>query len=360
MTSLSTLLGKFYDTSLAPIFIFDRHGAILSMNPAAEAINPAFSLEQIKMNPSDDFCLICRGYTSTEEIMSCVNCYLSNPLANFTSFQVYIDTKDKGTVPYSASMQTIDHAAGIRMLLLQDLTNQLVTQETVYRNSMIKSTIKAQEDERKRISRELHDSVAQELISSLVDLRLLKYLNVQDEVLNKVHHTEATLNRLLEQIRNLSVELRPASLDDLGLEAAFRSHFKWVEKSYGVQVEFLAQLNGTRYNSEIETVVYRICQEAVLNSVKYAEVDEVKVHLFQSENHLELIVQDFGLGFQLNNMDSKGTGLGLYGMRERTELVQGVLSIVSGLGEGTKIHLQIPIKKQQRMASTSPEGGIMT
>jgi two-component system sensor histidine kinase NreB len=59
-------------------------------------------------------------------------------------------------------------------------------------------------------------------------------------------------------------------------------------------------------------------------------------------------------------MDSKGTGLGLYGMRERTELVQGVLSIVSGLGEGTKIHLQIPIKKQQRMASTSPEGGIMT
>lgn len=114
--------------------------------------------------------------------------------------------KGKGTVSYTASIQAIDQAADIRMLLLHDLTNPFVTQETVYRNSMIKSTIKGHEDERKRISRELHDSVAQELISSLVDLRLLKYLNVQGEALNKVHHTEATLNRLLEQIRNLSVE----------------------------------------------------------------------------------------------------------------------------------------------------------
>lgn len=367
MTSLSDLLGKFYETSMEPIFIFDRQGTILSMNPAAEDIIPTFSLEKIRMNNAEGFCSTCRGYTSTEELMSCVDCYFSDPYVDFTSFQVHLETKDKGIVPYSASFQTIDRVAGIRVLLLHDLTNQFMTQEMVYRTKMIKSTIKAQEDERKRISRELHDSVAQELISSLVDLRLLKYLQVQDEVLNKVHQTEATLHRLLEQIRNLSVELRPASLDDLGLEAAFRSHFKWVEKIYGVQVRFRAELSGARFNNEIETVVYRICQEAVLNSLKYAEIDEVEVRLFQSEHNLELMVQDTGVGFQVNYIDSKGTGLGLYGMRERTDLVKGTLSIVSALGEGTKIHLQIPINKQSDVAEEwnnlmpvqRDEGGLM-
>lgn len=366
MTSLLELLGKFYDTSIEPIFIFDGQGAILSMNPAAEAIIPTISLEKLGIS-TEGFCSTCRGYTSTEELMSCVDCYLSNPDVDLTSFQVHMETRDKGIVPYSASFQTIDRAAGIRVLLLHDLTNQYMTQETVYRTTMIKSSIKAQEDERKRISRELHDSVAQELISSLVDLRLLKYLNVQDEVLNKVQQTEATLSRLLEQIRNLSVELRPASLDDLGLEAAFRTHFKWVEKIYGVQVEFIAELQGARFNNEIETVVYRICQEAVLNSLKYAEIDEVKVSLFQSQDKLELIVQDTGVGFQVNHINPKGTGLGLYGMKERTELVKGTLSILSNLGEGTKVHLQIPISKQSDVAEEwtdlmpvqRDEGGLM-
>lgn len=349
-TSLLSLLAKFYETSREPIFIFDRQGTVLSMNPAAQAILPPPSFEKIMGNNSEGFCSACKGYTSTEELMSCADCFLSHPYVDITSFQMYIETKDKGVVPYSASYQMIDKAAGIRVLLLHDLTYQLMTQETVYRNSMIKSTIKAQEDERKRISRELHDSVAQELISSLVDLQVLKYLRVQEEALNKVQQIEATLSRLLEQIRNLSVELRPASLDDLGLEAAFRSHFKWVEKSYGVQVKFNAELHGARYNSEIETVVYRVCQEAVLNSLKYAEVDEMEVRLFQSEHKLELIVQDSGIGFQVNYNDPKGTGLGLYGMKERAELVKGTLSILSGPGQGTKICLQIPSSKQSGVA----------
>ncbi|HIW31836.1 MAG TPA: sensor histidine kinase [Candidatus Paenibacillus intestinavium] len=332
-----------FNNSSEAMFLFDAQGIMIGMNPAAEYILDPNVLEKILTKEENKFCYACRGYTSEEELMTCMNCYLSDPTADRTSFQIYLETKSKETVPFSASFQMIDPDSGTHILMLRDLTNQLVTQESLYRNKMMKSIIKAQEDERKRISRELHDSVAQELLSSLVDLRLLKYLEIQDNVLQKICQTEASLARLLEQIRNLSVELRPASLDDLGLEAAFRSHFKWIKKNYGVLVHFVAELHGSRYNNEIETVVYRICQETILNALKYANVDEISVRLFESKHNLELIVADQGIGFNINMKDSRGTGLGFYGMRERAELVNGQLTIASELGAGTTVHLHIPL-----------------
>lgn len=339
---LLSLLEKMYKNSAEPIIIFNGEGALIEMNPAAEKIISLQTQGQIESSYEKSFCQTCRGYTSEDEFMSCMNCYLSNPKVDITSFQVHIETQD-GIIPYSASLQTIDAESGTRVLMLRDLTNQFETQEIFYRSTMTRSIIQAQENERKRISRELHDSVAQELLSSLVDLRVIKYLNVQQDVLQKIQQIEEVLTRLLEQIRNLSVELRPASLDDLGLEAAFRSHFKWIEKNYGILVYFVSELNGARFNSEIETVIYRICQESILNALKYAGVDEIKVRLFQSDTDLELIVKDQGTGFQVNMRDPKGTGLGLYGMRERAELVGGELAIISEPGAGTMIHLQIPL-----------------
>lgn len=336
------LLLKMYEKSSDAILFFDENNNVIAMNEAALSIIDPGMLTQIGSGESNSFCFTCRGYTSDDELMSCLNCYLSNSTKDFSSFQVFLETKDRGVIPYSANFQEIEVESGIRVLMLRDLTNQLLTQESLNRNTMMKSIIKAQEDERKRISRELHDSVAQEILSSLVDLRVLKYLNVQDDALQKIQQTEASLTRLLDQIRNLSVELRPASLDDLGLEAAFRSHFKWVQKNYGVIVHFTAELNGVRFNSEIETVVYRICQESLLNALKYADVDEVSVRLFESEQMLEMLVIDQGEGFNVTMRDPKGTGLGLYGMKERAELVNGELTITSEIGKGTTVHLQIP------------------
>ncbi|EES75333.1 ATP-binding protein [Paenibacillus sp. MB22_1] len=337
------LLQKQYEQSSDAIIFFDAQHRIMAMNPQAEKLLDRRVLEESADTEHNAFCFSCRGYTSEDEPMSCINCYLSNTKKDFSSFQLYLETKTKGVVPFSASFQTVDQESGVRVLILRDLTNPIMTQQMLNRNTMMKSIIKAQEDERKRISRELHDSVAQELISSLVDLRVLKYLNVQEEALQKIQQTEASLTRLLEQIRNLSVELRPASLDDLGLDAAFRSHFKWIEKNYGVVVRFVAELGGQRFNSEVETVVYRVCQESVLNALKYANVDEIDVRLFASEHTLELVVSDQGCGFNVNANDPKGTGLGIYGMKERAELVGGEITVTSQRGKGTTVHLRIPL-----------------
>ncbi|KXH83854.1 sensor histidine kinase [Sporosarcina sp. HYO08] len=340
---ITDLLMKMYDHSSEAIFFFDRECKLISMNNAATLILDQEVIERMVAGDPKAICLSCQGYTSEKEMRTCTSCYMVDVKNDFSSFQVYLDTRGQGIIPYTASHQMIDEKNGVRVLTLRNLTKQYKTQEMLNQQMMMKSIIKAQEDERKRISRELHDSVAQEMLSLLVDLRVLKYMSIEGEVLKKVQQTEISLMRLLDDIRHLSVELRPATLDDLGLEAAFRTHFKWIEKNYGLGVRFSAELASKRYEGEIETVVYRVCQEAVFNALKYAETDEITVRLFEENNCLLLTVVDEGIGFDRNAVSPKGTGLGLYGMKERAELVEGTLTILSEVGTGTKIQLKIPI-----------------
>ncbi|MEC0239198.1 ATP-binding protein [Paenibacillus dokdonensis] len=345
---LSELLRKMYVNSMEAIFFIDEKGSVVAMNPAAEDILDIEVIERMHAGVDDSFCQTCKGYTDEKDQMACSKCYLDYPKGDFSSFQVYLKTRGEGVVPYAASYHTIDEDRGIRVLMLLDLTKQQKTQEMLQRSNLLKYVIKAQEDERKRISRELHDSVAQELLSSLVDLRVVKYMNVEEDVMRKLQQTEVSLTRLLDDIRHLSVELRPSSLDDLGLEAAFRSHFKWIGKNYGLLVDFSAELSAARYGSEIETVVYRVCQEAVLNALKYAGTDEVHVRLCEENGSLQLTVKDDGAGFNMNYSEAKGTGLGLYGMRERAELVDGQFMLNSAPGEGTTVELRIPLSQDNK------------
>lgn len=334
---------KMYYNSTEAIIFLNSKGCVLALNPAAESLLSEDVLKQIQFAQNNVICKFCMGYTNEEDLMSCVNCFSKKPEKDFTSFQIYLNLKDGTVAPFTASYKMIDEEQKIYVLTLLDLTNQSKMRESLYRSKMTKYIIKAQEDERKRISRELHDCVAQELLSSLVDIRVLKYLNLNEDALKKLEQTENSLARLLDEIRNLSVELRPASLDDLGLDAAFRSHFKWVEKNYGIIVHFSAELSSARYNTEIETVVYRICQEAVLNAIKYANTEEISVRLYEENDDLILIVEDKGTGFDVQFNKPKGTGLGLYGMRERVELVHGILNIQSQLNIGTRIQIRIPL-----------------
>lgn len=336
------LMTKLFENSMEAMFFFDREGKALAMNPAAENIVDKDILKQLYQGNPQALCGTCRGYTSETELRTCLNCYFSTPDSEeFTSYQVYLETKGKGVVPYAATFHTIDHENHIRVFMLRDLTRQFKTQEKFYQNKMMKHVIEAQENERKRISRELHDSVAQELMSAVIDLRVLKYMTADEQLLKKVKQTEVSMTRLLNDIRNLSVELRPAALDDFGLEAAFRSYFKRMEQSYGLVIEYKSQLSEKRYESEIETVMYRVCQEAVLNALKYAEVDAVSVSLTEKDGVLRLLVEDEGVGFTKGDEPS-GTGLGLFGMQERAELVGGTFSVDSGVGKGTRILLQVP------------------
>src|SRR5690625_1279509 len=177
----------------------------------------------------------------------------------------------------------------------------------------------------------------------------MKYMTQEKSILAKMYDAERKLADLLEDIQHLSVELRPSTLDHLGLEAAFRSHFNMIGKNYGLTVNFVSNVKAKRFSGAIETNIYRICQEAILNALKYAKVDEVKVELLERDNCLYLTVVDEGIGFVIEENNPQGSGLGLYGMRERTELLKGTLTLHSVLHEGTIINVEVPLSKENKL-----------
>ncbi|GGB08415.1 oxygen sensor histidine kinase NreB [Macrococcus hajekii] len=338
MVNLDKWMLQYFEESSDMIIFLDKHNHILYMNHAAQKVlTTGENVSQI----TDALCTYCQGFTNESEKMTCINCFTHNQKLQNETFQVFMKDKEGNTVPYSASYVEMAGEEKIKVLSMQDVSPQLRTQAIHHQKTLTQKIISTQESERKRISRELHDSVVQELLNVVVDFRLLKYKT--DEELSK--HTqlmEGTMTRLIDDIRNLSLELRPSSLDDFGLEAAFRSHFRQLEKNYGLEVEMLSNLEGRRFDSEIETVVYRVTQEAILNAMKYAETDEVYINIAYDKDELTVEIADQGKGFDISS-PPKGTGLGLFGMQERAEIVGGTVNINSEAGRGTQVTLTIPI-----------------
>ncbi|WP_430116078.1 PAS domain-containing sensor histidine kinase [Neobacillus rhizosphaerae] len=200
---------------------------------------------------------------------------------------------------------------------------------------MMTTIIDVQEEERKRFSRNLHDGIGQNLYSHLITInRLMAEL---DHPLLQQMQKEAT--QLIEEIREISWELRPSVLDDLGLVPAIRSFLSRFSDHYNIDVYFDCVLNR-RLNINIELTIYRIIQEALTNIRKYAEVSEAKVTIREMDDHIRVMIEDQGVGFDMNNRSS---GVGHFSMDERARSVHGDLTIVSSPGKGTKIILEAPI-----------------
>lgn len=208
----------------------------------------------------------------------------------------------------------------------------------------LSQTITAQEEERRRISREIHDGVAQELLTASFSLRRLQ--NHTDkkgkEILEEGLHE---IDAVLEELHNISVMLRPSSLDLLGFMAALRSQAAVLEKTYGCRVLVAGDIEGERFDPAMETQSYRICQEAMTNACKYSGADEVRVSVEEAGGSLHVSVRDTGCGFDVANPQIKGSGCGLFGMRERAQLIGAALTIESD-NNGTCITLVAPMYRQ--------------
>ncbi|MCD0800559.1 nitrate respiration regulation sensor histidine kinase NreB, partial [Staphylococcus aureus] len=213
---LDTLLKKYYEHSIEKIVFADDNGKIIAMNDAAKDI---LSEEDNYSAVANAICHRCEGYTNAYDVQSCKDCFLESMQVQATNFQVFMKTKDQKVMPFTATYQLIDQDRGIHAFTLQNVSSQIEQQEKLHQQRMMRKTISAQENERKRISRELHDSVIQEMLNVDVQLRLLKYQEDTTKLLEDAENIEYIVAKLIDDIRNMSVELRPASLDDLGLEA---------------------------------------------------------------------------------------------------------------------------------------------
>jgi PAS domain S-box-containing protein len=199
---------------------------------------------------------------------------------------------------------------------------------------MMTSIIDVQEEERKRLSRNLHDGIGQNLYSHLITINRL--LSELDHPLLEQMQKEAT--QLIEEIRDISWELRPSVLDDLGLVPAIRSFLSRFSENYHIDVYFECMLKR-RLDISIELTIYRIIQEALTNIRKYADVSEATVTVRDFDHSVRVMIEDKGKGFETGN---QSRGVGLFSMDERARAVGGELTINSSSGKGTRVILEIP------------------
>ncbi len=227
---------------------------------------------------------------------------------------------------------------------LEALNQRLVEREAA-RTRLLRRVITAQEDERKRIARELHDETAQSLAALSMGLDVAARGLPAAEG-RKVEEAAALAVRTLDEVRRLIVDLRPSVLDDLGLQSAILWYADRCLKPRGVTVrcEF-GGLEG-RLPVEYETTLFRVAQEAMTNIARHARAETVLVQCARRDGQLTLEIEDDGQGFDalaLARPDDSGRGVGLLGMRERVELLGGTLQLDSAPGEGTRLSLTVPL-----------------
>lgn len=193
-----------------------------------------------------------------------------------------------------------------------------------------------QEEERRKFSRELHDGIGQSLFSLLIQLdRVISAPAYGEEQLPFIRNQVAGI---IEEVRSVAWQLRPSVLDDLGIVPALRTHLENYTSHYGIKVSFKSNLRK-RLDVQVETVIYRIIQEALTNIAKYADVSEAEVEILEDEKQVVARILDRGIGF---DMAVQTQGVGRYSMVERAKLAGGNLSMESAIGEGTTVTLIIP------------------
>lgn len=215
------------------------------------------------------------------------------------------------------------------------------------RSAVFQKIISSVEDERKRIARDLHDNVGQELVGLKFALECFqeKHQNDSDSY-NEIEQMKAIWERVDSEVEFLVWELRPTLLDDLGLQKAMRKYVGEWSLHFNIPAEFHESgFDHHKIPSEIEINLYRITQEALNNVAKHARARNVSVLLERKDGKVNLIIEDDGVGFdveQKTQIREDDRGVGLLGLKERAELVSGTCEIESSKGSGTTIYVRVP------------------
>ncbi|MBD3920812.1 sensor histidine kinase [Paenibacillus sp. PR3] len=214
--------------------------------------------------------------------------------------------------------------------------------------------ILAQEEERKRMARDIHDGPAQSLANLVLRMEIAERMIVKQEfqmVQHELIDLKAQVRSGLEEIRKIIFNLRPMALDDLGLVPTLRKYVQDFEEKTRIRTTFETVGREIRLPSAMEAGIYRLVQEAFTNVMKHANATYVSLEMTYQAQLVKFIVSDNGIGFQAEHQEpisTNGAHFGLIGMRERVELLEGRMDIESIKNQGTKIIIQVPINAQDR------------
>lgn len=208
--------------------------------------------------------------------------------------------------------------------------------------------IEAQEEERKRLSREIHDGPAQMLANVIMRSDLIERIYRErgaEEAIGEMRDLKKMVRSALYEVRRIIYDLRPMALDDLGLIPTLKKYLQTIEEYHKTTITFTYTGEVKRLSNRFEVAVFRLVQEAVQNALKHAEATTIQVKMELKQNSLLIVVKDDGKGFNPN--EKKEKAFGLMGMRERIEWLEGKLHIYSQLGRGTIVTMHIPLQKTE-------------
>lgn len=208
--------------------------------------------------------------------------------------------------------------------------------------------IQVQENERRHLARELHDEMGQALTVVKIHMQELesRFTNHSAEPL--LRETILIVEKLLNQVRSLSLDLRPLVLDDLGLIPALRWYVSRQSQLGGFSANFTENIGDLHLSPEVETTCFRVTQEALTNVARHANARRVSVELETGRDHLKLLIKDDGVGFDVSSKQAEpSTGLGLLGMKERVLLIGGAIDVESAPQCGTEIRVHLPLHLEQ-------------
>jgi two-component system sensor histidine kinase UhpB len=267
-----------------------------------------------------------------------------------------VERIDRGDTAVRASLEEIDdpqlqrfaHALNTMLARLAAHTRMIETSRAQLRR-LSGQVLSAQEDERKRIARELHDDTSGSLARVLLNIEMCEELVPAEwsEVRAKISSTRSLCEQTLENVHKMIFNLRPTLLDDLGLASAMHWYAKNNLEPAGVQVQFESAANLGRLPPTVETAMFRIAQEAITNIVRHAHARHARIQLFCNKAKLGLVVQDDGCGFDasgvMRNSDSAHRW-GLFGIQERVAVLNGNFQVESRVGAGATLRVEIPLE----------------
>lgn len=332
---------ELFENSKDAIYVHDMSGRYTSVNRAAEKLSGYTRQELTGRHFSS---LLTPEYARHVCEQLCKKLEASGE----TTYEVELITKQGRRIPVEVSSRLIIEnglPVGVQGCV-RDVSEKKRAHEAA--RSYSRRLIEAQEAERRRISIELHDQVGQILTAVKMNLHALQKTCKAADMLKSIQENLSAIDEAVDQVRGLSVDLRPLLLDDFGLVVAVRWYLDRQAKNSGVAVEFasLSLTEDDRFPAALETACFRIVQEGVTNVVRHASAKQVSIRLERTGADLVLLIADDGTGFDVKGVRSGSSGattLGLRGMEERAQAVGGTLTIDSAPKLGTQICASFPV-----------------
>jgi len=332
---------ELFENAKDAIYVHDLDGTYLKANRAAEELS-GYTREEIVGHKYTEF--IAEDHVNFVRKRFCAKLAQQGE----TSYEVDVIAKDGRRVPVEVSSRAIyanGQIVGVQGMA-RDITERKLAQDTLQMFS--RQLIEAQEDERRRIARELHDQIGQILTAVKMNLHTVQRFNLASEAGSYVKDNIEAVDEALRLVRDLSIDLRPPVLDDLGLVTALGWYVDRYTKRTGLNVDVVIELPdpNERFSRELETACFRIAQEALTNVGRHASATNVTLQLTKVAKTLTLVVKDNGVGFDLKSLrkrSPRAATLGLVSMQERAHAAGGTLEIESTPSRGTRIRFIVPL-----------------